>query len=62
MTNSEFSNEFDIDMVDETMKKIEECYFDEKYDTMIEQLGAYVADVDIENIMRVAKELIRGLE
>lgn len=58
----EFSNEFDIDMVDETMKKIEECYFDEKYDTILEQLSAYVADVDIENIMRIAKDLIKEFE
>ena len=54
----EFANEFDLDMVDETMKKIEECYFDEKYDTILEQLSAYVADVDIEKIMTIAKELI----
>ena len=34
------------------MKKIDECYFDEKYDTILERLNAYVADVDIEKIIR----------
>jgi len=58
----DFANEFDMDMVDETMKKIDECYFDEKYDTILERLNAYVADVDIENIMKLAKELIDELK
>lgn len=53
---------FDLDGADEAMRLLEEYAFPEEYQKRIEDLSAYVADVAMEEVMKIARDLIRDLQ
>ena len=48
---------FDLDAADEAMKKLEGYAFSPEIKPMVEQLGTYVRDVAMEDVMRLTQEL-----
>ena len=48
---------FDLDAADEAMKKLEGYAFSPEIKPMVEQLGTYVRDVAMEDVMRLTREL-----
>ena len=48
---------FDLDAADEAMKKLEGYAFSQEIKPMVEQLGTYVRDVAMEDVMRLTQEL-----
>ena len=55
-------DEFDIDKADRVMKDLEQVQFPGDYDEQMNELRAYVADVAMEEIIRITGELIRRLQ
>lgn len=53
---------FDLDGADAAMHALEGFVFPEAYQKMVEDLSAYVADVAMEDVMRLADELIENLK
>ena len=53
---------FDLDGADEAMKKIESYAFPDGYQEKLENLSAYVADVAMEDVMKLSEELIAELK
>lgn len=53
---------FDLDAADEAMKQLEEYQFPEDCRQAVEELRAHVADVAMENILEVTRDLIQRLE
>lgn len=53
---------FDMDLADESMSKIKGYEFPDNLVEKLSLLEAYVADVDMENIIQMSKELIEGLK
>lgn len=53
---------FDLDGADEAMHKLEGYAFPEEYQNQIEELSAYVADVAMEDVIRICTELITELQ
>ena len=53
---------FDLDGADEAMREIESYAFPEQYQGQIEELGAYVADVAMEEIMTQTELMINDLK
>jgi hypothetical protein len=49
---------FNLDAADSAMAEIEGYVFPEECKTKVEELGAFVADVAMEDVMRLADELI----
>lgn len=52
-------NEFDIDAVDHIMKELEQYRIPEQATDLFEELEAAVADVDMENVIRIAEQINR---
>lgn len=52
---------FDLDAMDAAMRELEGCKLTEELQTMEEQLGAYVADVAMEDVLRLTDEMCRML-
>lgn len=52
---------FDLDGADAAMKEIESYAFPEEYQTKIETLSAYVADVAMEDVITLTEQLIEGI-
>ena len=52
---------FDLDAMDAAMKELEGCELPEELQTMAEQLSAYVADVAMEDVLRLTDEMCRML-
>lgn len=52
---------FDLDGADEAMRELESYAVSEEYQSRIEELSAYVADVAMEEIMNLTEELIAQL-
>ena len=53
---------FDLDEADNAMHKLEGYAFPENCRTKVEQLSAFVADVAMEDVMRLTEELIQQLQ
>ncbi len=53
---------FDLDRADEALDQLEHLWVPEECRTGVKQLGAYIADVAMEEIMETAEELIDRLE
>lgn len=53
---------FDLDGADAAMHKLEGFAFPERCRTKVEELSAYVADVAMEDVMRLAEELMTDLK
>jgi len=53
---------FDLDAADAAMHKLEGFSFPEEYQSKVESLSAYVADVAIEEVMNLADELLHALQ
>lgn len=53
---------FDLDGADEAMHKLEGFAFPEIYQSKVEELSAFVADVAMEDVMNLADELIENLQ
>ena len=52
---------FDLDGADEAMHKLEGFVFPEELQKKVENLSAFVADVAMEDVMRLAEELIQEI-
>ncbi|MGN0374334.1 MAG: response regulator [Butyrivibrio sp.] len=48
---------FDLDVADDAMKKLEECVIPEECMDDMEKLRGYMADVDMENILYITREM-----
>ena len=53
---------FDLDVADEAMQKLEECVLPESFRSYMESLRVYIADVDMENILQATKEMLDMLQ
>ena len=53
---------FDLDEADNAMHKLESYAFPEEYRARVEQLSAFVADVAMEDVMKLTEELIQQLQ
>lgn len=53
---------FDLDVADEAMQKLEECVLPESFRSYMESLRVYIADVDMENILKATKEMLDMLQ
>ena len=53
---------FDLDGADAVMKELETYAFPEDMQPMMEQLGAYVADVAMEDVMKLTEAMREKLE
>lgn len=51
-------DEFDLDLADEAMKKLEECLLPESFKPYMERLRVYLADVVMEDILQVTGEML----
>ena len=54
-------NQFDIDGVDEAMRKLESCKLPEDCEPYMDTLRAYVADVMMDEIINMTDQLIQLL-
>ncbi len=54
-------DQFDLDAADSAMKELETYAFPPELQPMVEQLGAYVADVAMEDVMKTAQEICEKL-
>lgn len=52
---------FDLDGMDAAMKELEGCELSEELQPMAEKLGAHVADVAMEDVLRLTDEMCRML-
>lgn len=53
---------FDLDVADEAMQKLEECYLPESFQAYMESLRVYMADVDMEHILKITREMLERLQ
>ncbi len=53
---------FDLDVADEAMQKLEKCVLPESFRSYMESLRVYIADVDMENILQTTKEMLDMLQ
>ena len=53
---------FDLDVADEAMQKLEESYLPESFQSCMERLRVYMADVDMEHILKVTREMLEKLQ
>ena len=59
---NEAVNEFDLDTVDDVMKKLENSNLPQYCNDYMEQLRAYVADVAMMEIMDLTNEMIKRIK
>ncbi|MBP3602881.1 MAG: response regulator [Lachnospiraceae bacterium] len=53
---------FDLDVADEAMKNLEECYLPGECMALMDELRAYMADVAMENILCITQEMMTLLK
>lgn len=53
---------FDLDVADEAMQKLEECYLPESFQAYMESLRVYMADVAMEHILKITREMLERLQ
>ena len=58
----EAAEEFDIDVVDEIMKKLEECCLPDSCQIYMDKLRAYVVDFAVDEIQEIVGEMMAALE
>ena len=46
---------FDLDEADKVMKELEDCEFPEEMEGMMQELSAYIADVAMEDVIRITE-------
>ena len=53
---------FDLDAADAAMEKLEQCRLPEACQSLMEDLRVFVADVAMEEILKITEEMIKKIE